>query len=447
VAQSCQRNSVLVAQRQARNWSQERFCEQFELQAYELGLRLAITPRQLRRWENGQSIPQPDHRLVLEALFGIPFQQLGFSQHTRAHLAGLEQPHTQAGTVKAMVETAHKAPLDRRDFVVLTGPTLATPILAWLCDPAPFTAALNGHQVTMPMVEDIKQRTAILRRLDDAMGSGSLRNAVNGDLQLVVDLLKNARYTDTVGQSLFSAAGELFGFAGWLSFDSGLHAAAQHYYLAGLRAAHTAGDRALGAMILNWMNLQAVRLGNPTDAIQLSQAAQTSTKDAISPKDAALVAMRLASAYAQAGDQKAQATALNQAFDLFNRRDTHGRSYVYWLNEAHLLCTAGRWCFLPAGQYSQAIKHLRQGLGLLDKAFTRDRAECLSALAIAHVRQNEVEQACATGTQALTLAAQVNSPYYVTDCLHILRRELEPYSAESCVRDFNEQAREAGVAR
>jgi hypothetical protein len=61
---------------------------------------------------------------------------------------------------------------------------------------------------------------------------------------------------------------ELGQLTGWVAYDAGLHALAQRYWIAALRAAHTADDPALGAYIVSWMAQQATEQGRGPEAPQ-----------------------------------------------------------------------------------------------------------------------------------------------------------------------------------
>ncbi|MYV99122.1 helix-turn-helix transcriptional regulator [Streptomyces sp. SID3343] len=73
-------NPALVAARHAKGWhSQEEFAEAFDLGAQRLGERVAVSPRQVRRWESAKpGWPHPPARRVLAALFETPVERLGF---------------------------------------------------------------------------------------------------------------------------------------------------------------------------------------------------------------------------------------------------------------------------------------------------------------------------------------------------------------------------------
>ncbi|MFI1586218.1 DUF5753 domain-containing protein [Embleya sp. NPDC020630] len=61
-----------------------------------LGLRLDVSVRQVRRWESANPPwPTPDYERVLETLFGVPLDRLGFVRPPR--MAGLERSDSGAG--------------------------------------------------------------------------------------------------------------------------------------------------------------------------------------------------------------------------------------------------------------------------------------------------------------------------------------------------------------
>ncbi len=439
MAYARERNEALVFQRQLHNWTQEHLCEEFYLKAYELGMNLPISPREVRRWESGEiRTPRPDYRRVLEALFGIPIQQLGFHLPVPANLPGVEQPWTQNGLADASVEVARRAPLDRRNFVVLTGGTLSSSVLASMREPEPFVAALKGGRVTTSLVKTIEKRTDTLRHLDAESGGGYLLAAVAADLQLAAELIKNSSYTGAVGRRLYVAMAELAALAGWVYFDVGRHAAAQQYYLVGLRAAHAARDPALGSYILADMSYQASLAGQPDDGINLAHAALSSAKQSRFPPVHALACGRLALAHGRAGDSKACAGMISQALNAPAKAS--GPKWSFWITQPAMTDLVGT-ALLATGDYVNAIDHLSCGRGPHGKSIALDRAFYLSQLAIAHVRQRNIEQACAVGTQALGFLPHVNSPRIISE-IRGLHRELTRYQDTQPVREFANQAYE-----
>ncbi|MFF7248809.1 DUF5753 domain-containing protein [Embleya sp. NPDC008237] len=83
-------NSKLVTARRTLGLhSQAGFADAFEEHALAMGMRLAVSVRQVRRWESADPpYPTPDYRRVLEDFFGRPLSALGF---TTSDEAGEEQ--------------------------------------------------------------------------------------------------------------------------------------------------------------------------------------------------------------------------------------------------------------------------------------------------------------------------------------------------------------------
>lgn len=100
------------------------------------------------------------------------------------------------------------------------------------------------------MIDDLERVVETKQHMDDAIGGGTLLPSVQEDLRLVVLMLRNAAYTEEVGRRLHGVAAEMGRLAGWLAYDSDQHALAQRFWLAALRAAHSSGDRAMGANVL-----------------------------------------------------------------------------------------------------------------------------------------------------------------------------------------------------
>ncbi|WP_372498699.1 helix-turn-helix domain-containing protein [Yinghuangia soli] len=81
-------NVRLKALRHAKGWvSQQQLADAFEKKALECGLRLAVSVRQVRRWESAEPPwPTPDYQKVLQELFGRPLTDLGFTPPWQAEL-------------------------------------------------------------------------------------------------------------------------------------------------------------------------------------------------------------------------------------------------------------------------------------------------------------------------------------------------------------------------
>ncbi|WP_141578822.1 hypothetical protein [Actinomadura sp. WMMA1423] len=166
-------------------------------------------------------------------------------------------------------------------------------------------------------------------------------------LRYVTTLLHHSRYDDTSGRRLHSTAAELLRLAGFVAFDDGQHGLAQRYWVAGLHAAHTAGDRALGANVIGFMSCQAKDLDGGREAVLLAQTARTGYPGA-SNRVTAILELRAAEAHAndQTATTARRATdirrSIDAAFDALSTDSPTGDpGWSYWMTTTHAHGQAG----------------------------------------------------------------------------------------------------------
>jgi hypothetical protein len=173
-------------------------------------------------------------------------------------ISGLVLPWTAAGSLRAARAVTDAGSMERRILFALLGAAACAPAHEWLiARPDAGVAHSSGLPLPAGAVDDLDDIVGRLRRMDDQLGSGTLLHLVRAHLRHVLGLLDQRRYPDSVGRRLHATAGELMRLMGWLSFDSGHHPQAQRYWVAGLHAAHAAGNRALGSNIIGFMSAQA----------------------------------------------------------------------------------------------------------------------------------------------------------------------------------------------
>src|SRR6266511_3921495 len=259
--------------------------------------------------------------------------------------------------------------VNRRDALKLgavLGVSLATPALN--PDQAgELVASLESRQITHAGVAALRAVVTAYRRLDDEIGSATLRPLVQHNVQIVKGLQTRS---EDVGAALSTVAAELHQLAGWLSFDTGDYDAASGHYRAGLRAAEHAGNDAMAAHVLGWMS---------------------------------------APAHARAGEARGCEQALAQAAtDLAAADPADDPQFIYSFDEAVLLAHAGIVNVLLQ-QPAQAQAALERSLTMLDPTCVRDRAFHLTWLAAGHVAAREIPQACRIGIEAAALLDQASS--------------------------------------
>lgn len=278
--------------------------------------------------------------------------------------------------------------------------------------------------------------TAGLRHLDDHHGGGAVLGPARAQLRHVATLLRDGRYSATVGRRLHATAAELLRLTGWAAFDADRHGLAQRYWLAGLRCAHAAGDHQLSAHIVGFMSQQAGAYGDAGAATSLAEAANR--RPVTSRRLTAILRMRRAQAHAVAGDAagcRADAEAAGEAL----RSRTFGDpdpDWTYWLDEETWHEMTGH-AFLHLCDWSQAEQHLIASLA--DRTRSREVAARFALLAQVHARRDEPDRAVALAGEAIDLlAGGVDSPSVDARVRQTVDL-LAPHAARPAVRDLSER--------
>jgi hypothetical protein len=397
------------------------------------------------RWEHWGVVPDRATQLALAAVLQVPEERLdrmGWPQWLPAGDAvRADYPWTADGCRLALADALERAMLDRRGFMVLSGGVLTGLADQWLSvSPDKIDAALRGRaRVDADVVGWIEDRIPMLRRMDDQLGGTQLRQVVDAELRLVNGLLGDGAYNTKVGSRLYAAAADLGQLAGWVSFDAGLHSAAQRYYVAALHAAQAAGDPVLGANILAGMSYQATTAGDASDAIALSERASQGATRWASPRVVALLEARQARAYAMAGEKRACSAALGRAEEAISRCSVEitEPGWIYYFDEAELAAQAGA-CRLVLGQYEIANDQLAHALKLQDPAFARDRTIYYLRLASTQLKLGDLEHAYSLGKDACALA-RTNGSHRIATEMATFRIQLQPLRSDPLARELDEE--------
>jgi transcriptional regulator with XRE-family HTH domain len=179
------------------------------------------------------------------------------------------------------------------------GATLLNSLEGWL-HPVGDASGRRLGRLGQRQVTQLEEAARTMRQWNRHRGGSLLRRAVLGQLAEVTDLVKEPQAED-IAQRLYNVMADLASTAASMSWDSGMERPAQDYYRLALRAAHTGGDRMLGANILAGMARQMLCRdpARPQDALELVRFAQEGA-DA-SPRVRAMLHTREAWAYAASG--------------------------------------------------------------------------------------------------------------------------------------------------
>ena len=366
--------------------------------------------------------------------------------HLMSAADGMEVPWTLAGTLAIIHDWLLGGLMDRRVFMAVGGSALTH--LAWTAvntEPARLVAALNGGQVGTTLIEQVEQTIPQLRQLDDRQGGGGASLFyVHAQFQAVGQLLQTAEHGGQVTRRLLVALAELGQLAGWMAADTERHGLAQRYYLTALRAAHNAGDKALGAHVLGAMACHAAVREQAPDAISLGTAAvELAHRSPVTVQ--ALVTSRLAYGYALVGDAERFHAAHGRVRELVEHPTGHQPRWAYYVSP-QFADTQGGFYQVSLGMTCSrnSRRHLGNAVTLLTPGATaapdywspRDAILHGTALATAYIGRGELEQACEVGGTALERLPQVNSPRGLMD-LRRLAGELRARKANSHVREFS----------
>jgi hypothetical protein len=354
----------------------------------------------------------------------------------------LADPWSHRGTVNAVVVLGGGSRVKRRTFIVLIGPALTAPAHQWLVhEPEPLVSGLAGRRVSGELVGRFSAMVAELRRMEDVAGGGSVLTMAQQLFGWVGGLLDRASYDERTGRSLHMVLAELGQFCGWSAYDAGDYGLAQRYSIAGLRAAHAADDRPLGAHILATMARQATCQGQPAEAVTFIETALAGTRGRATPALLAELYDRQADAFAALGDTSACAAAISQARTQVEQlAPGDDPPWLYWLDPAAITANAGT-CLLKLGQAEQAIVLLDEGIGQFSASFVRDRQIGLVRQAEARTlpgKHRDVEAAAGLGLQSLDLAESLDSTRGAGR-IYDLYLQLKAHDTVPVVREFLER--------
>ena len=357
---------------------------------------------------------------------------------------GLSVPWNKQDTVEAAAGLGRGEDVERRTFLALSGAALTAPAHQWLVhEPESLTSTLrSGSRIPAGLADRLPPMIAELRRMDDVAGGGAMLSLAQQEFSWVTNLLNQTSYDEATGRKLLVALAELGQLVGWAAYDDGQYELAQRYNLAGLRAAHSAGDRPLGAHILGYMAFQSVRQGDPIEAVTLTETALAGAGHGSPASLLALLYDRQAEALASCHETKACMTAIDKAQALVERmQPANDPAWLYWMSRGVFLYGSGT-SLIKVGHAERAVPLLEEGALISGSSYPRDRLHALIRLAEALVRpgeQQDVEAAAHHGIEAVQIAENLISGRSVQR-IRELEQQMEPQATLPAVRDFMERA-------
>ncbi|MBB5153109.1 hypothetical protein [Saccharopolyspora phatthalungensis] len=344
--------------------------------------------------------------------------------------------------------TSQDVTLSRRKALAsasaIAGAALTDPLQRWLM---PQHSRFSGTSViSRAELDGWREIAGGLQGWNNTPTGQLVRKAVIAQLNDVSDRLKNAADTVTTREG-FLAGAEIAEIAASMSWDSGLHRAAQRYYTLSVQFAKVGGDDNFAAVTLAAFARQCFDLGQPDDGLELVQLAQYGTRKSARPILRSLLATREAWSYAQTGAVQPFRRAVGLAEDHFAESGAEEPdSRVRGLDEAELYGVLGaRWRDLAATRQEptearHAQAYIGRALALRDPSRARNRAFDLIGLARTHLITAEPDRACELVDEALPIAKHWANGR-VGEKLRDFHRESQPFASSAAVRSTRDAVR------
>ncbi|MFF2810546.1 XRE family transcriptional regulator [Streptomyces sp. NPDC058000] len=359
------------------------------------------------------------------------------------HMLGLaprewerDQPPSHAPDMSARTMHTNRSGGDtvrRREFFKASA---GAGLVAGLPEPEQFT---TGRRIGRTVPNQLRERTARLRRLDNILGGGDTYRVYLGEYQATKRMMREASYTEETKRGLLSVLAEQAQQAGWAAFDGGMSSDATGLYEESYHAASDAGDVALTGNALAFLAYQKVNDDRQAGTEIALRSCRTAGPDA--PRGVrALLYERLAWAYAVAGDASGTEQALNSAETALSEDDgTPQPDWTAWVDLNELQIMTGR-CWAELHRPLRAVPVLEEALGKYDNTHARDKSLYLSWLADAYLSAGEIEQAADVTNRVLDLSAGVASVRPHQRIAPTLR-QLIPHRHLSAVAEVLDRAR------
>lgn len=387
----------------------------------------------LRRWARTGQVPkQPQIRQAVAAVFTEILDRPVLEsdvwpslRYTRTVATPIRSPHVLGDVIEKEVPS----PVHRRTFIVSS---VALGVCAH-----PAAAAEPSRRVGNADVQRIEEAVRELHAADDKYGGDQLCDLAIGQFHQVRRLLRDASYSEPVGQQLRSAAGHMAEHAGWLLFDASRHGEARDFYNEALAAARLAQDESLSVLVLASMGLQSTYLGAAREARDLLVHAQES--QAVPPRGRlrSVLASREATALAAMGDGSGARRSLTRAQQALDRESGQDPGWVSFHSPAELAVCEGI-CRANLDDHAGARAKLAEALDAQDGKYVRNRALYTTWLAEMELAGPDVERASSLASEALVLAADIRSTR-VVEHIGRFRKAVDRHRHVPAAADFIER--------
>lgn len=368
--------------------------------------------------------------------------------------SALDLPLTAAHTVQAMEAFSGHDLVSRRHVLqqlsVLSGAALLQPVRQWIG----LLPVVPASRIGLVGLDELEESVRLFRRWDAAGVGGLKRKAVVGQLNAVAENVLDTPDTGT-RHRLFQILAEFAELAGWMSFDQGLHGAAQRYYLLALHACREAGAPELAAHVIGNMIKLSNALGHYNDSLNLARAGLYALSENNSLVRTELLGLE-AQGYAGVGSQAASDAVRSIETGIAVWHDRTNEPQPDWLHHmtqaAEVDCgAANTYTQLalaaedrPSWQRyaEQAERHTLSARQTRSNRYERSRIVDEVRLARVRLAQREPVEAVRVATHALAMTGQIKSSIVCDWLLRFHKEVAGRYGTLRQVNDFTRQLRD-----
>ncbi|HEV2633734.1 MAG TPA: hypothetical protein VGX23_01220 [Actinocrinis sp.] len=472
--------SPLRQLRLRRFWTQADFSARFEERSRQIGRPLSLSVRQVRRWESeNPPLPLPAYQAVLEALLGVPIEQLGFQPSWDQEFGAGNDPGTGApgpggaGISRSPSDDAERYdPVKRREFVAgaaaLGGAVLgaaagaAAPAghlsaygtsstngntytnagafapSATPPDYGPITSASTRSASTEPAAPDpggdnaqdhlgFALITAQHRSMYWSVPAAAMFAPVAAHSELGLGLLRTTRHPAArAGLALPVAESSLL-VARMAFFDLQRPEVAQDYFDTAFDAAVESGDRAMQSAVLTHMAFVPAFAGVAAPARALMARAHRVAHGAVGSVQQSWMLAVEAEVETKLGNPDQAAALISRSEAALYADAGPAPQWLDFFDAARLDSFKG-FCHLSTGRPQLAARALEQTLRSLPENGAKQRSIVLADLAQARIQQGELDESVRLVGSAISA---LRENWYATGVERVdaVRRSLAAHNA------------------
>ncbi|MER5462375.1 hypothetical protein ABT010_17130 [Streptomyces sp. NPDC002668] len=377
-------NVLLAARMAAAALQQQELADALNRRIEEFTGRLGtVSDRQVRNWLTGKTrSPRARQRRALEEEFDCPAEELGFAP-------------TASGSTDQAQPAPPEDPVRRRTFASTAAALAAAAVLP----PAPAAAPRVG----MADADRLETAFAQLVAADNQYGGTiSLETRALAFAHHAMELQSVGQATQRVRARLYYLAAAFTGTALWSAVDAHQPEEAQRHLDRAMTLAGLSGNPEVTLRLWGHAAVLATQQQHHQHALAAALAGRASTACRRDPLYRSLASARLAGIQAGLGEQLAALRTLEHATDAFDLAD-HSAPRPAWMGfyDRSELDGLGALVMARIGQHDKSEAYLHRTLSRLRPEYTRNRIYYSAHLALAQLRQDDVEQACLTAASVL----------------------------------------------